>query len=131
MKNLRGLLVAPKPLIAICVILLLFSLVAMTVDFQWIAILRLVLTLVLYYLVLSGSRVAAYILAFLLMMAGVFALYCVYLLYATFGLQNFSLTYSKYLLYGVASIFCLASFLYIIYSPQVKRFYAESSARNS
>ena len=122
---MQKLLLAPKPLIAICTVLILFSFYVIAINFKVVAIFRFLLTALLLYKVLSGSKVAAYILAALLLFAGFFALYLLYFLFATLGFQNFfQLTYSKYLTYSLISAFCLGSFIYILFLSRIKGFYA-------
>ena len=122
---MQKLLLAPKPLIAICTVLILFSFYVIAINFKVVAIFRLLLTAFLLYKVLSGSKVASYILAALLLFAGFFALYLLYFLFATLGFQDFfQLTYDKYLTYSLISAFCLGSIIYILFSPNIKGFHA-------
>lgn len=122
---MQKLLLAPKPLIAICAVLILFSFYVIAINFKVVATFRLLLTVLLLYKVLTGSKVVSYILSVLLLLAGLFALYLLYFLFTTLGFQDFSqLTYGKYFTYGLGSTFCLSSFIYILFSPSIKGFYA-------
>lgn len=124
---MKNLLLAPKPLLAICATLLIFSLYVIIVNFKVTAIFRLALTLVLFYKVLSGSKGAKNLFATLLFLAGSFSLYFIYFLSseaATDFMDLVSLVYNQYIHFAVVGFFCLFSCGYMFFSRSIKIFYA-------
>ena len=128
---------APKLLVAICIGLLLVNIFVLIINFQITGVFRLLIASFLMYKVLTGSKASSYVLALLLFVASIMALYPLYFTYQVFfKLNSTGLGYSselplifylKLLAFSIPSILLFASSVYIVTSTKVKSFYVQQA----